>query len=658
MTTLLLAALAFRTFTTEIDVEFATPADARAAERIEPSELGGLADYALGFTHSAKDGVRVLKPDTAHPLPTVFGRLGKALAYDADAGRLTLTLKNPTEGDLEDVDLTLRLPLAWKDGLRRVNRPRLACGETWTETFEIGSCPPSEGDLYFVVQVDAKTSPTTRGRWYATEIVRRPPEPTIARGLPDCWLDYYVNGKPLSFVVEPTDGSWFEIKDILDANGVFTYEGDAPSKWKVSEGVWLHGYWANDWYDETVRVKAIDSKKRTITLAAKPKYGICRKPHISPRRFRRVARPNPCRYQVGEIEMVTNRAPLLTLVGVTNRVVSGRVFEKSLGDGLLLSNCVNVTVRNCTFRYLRGIGVRIVGGSGCRVENCRVEDTGCGGVFLTGGDRPTLTPGNHEVTGCVIRRFSSHQLTYTEGVHLEGVGNRATHNFLADTPHQAAFMRGNDLVFADNIVSNAVCWGDDSAALYMGRDWSCTGNVIERNLFIDIGSPRGHGNCAVYFDDGEGLGDVVRSNRFVRCGFPCGRGFGAIHLNGGFGILAEDNVFVDCERAFGSTVWSPDYWLKDSRKQMNRLFRNVNVTNEPYASRYPYLKPFADMEKVDYANARCIARNNTLIDCRSMVFRTVTKWNTNENNVVRFTSPQAAARWGVLTEVGFKRKDR
>jgi len=152
-----------------------------AVERIEPFELGGLADYALGFTHSAKDGVRVLKPDAAHPLPTVFGRLEKALSYDADAGRLTLTLKNPTDVDLEDVDLTLRLPLAWKDGLRRVNRPRLACGETWTEIFEIGSCPPSEGDLYFVVQVDAKTSPTTRGRWYATALLRRPSEADIKR---------------------------------------------------------------------------------------------------------------------------------------------------------------------------------------------------------------------------------------------------------------------------------------------------------------------------------------------------------------------------------------------------------------------------------------------------------------------------------------------
>lgn len=143
-------------------------------ERVEPFELGGLADYALDFTRPAKGGVHIVKPDAAHPLPTAFGRLEKALAYDAAAGRVTLTLENPTDGDLSDIDLTLRLPLAWTNGVRHVNRPRLARGETLRETFAIGAPMPSEGNFLFVVQVDAKTSPTTRGRWYATANARGP----------------------------------------------------------------------------------------------------------------------------------------------------------------------------------------------------------------------------------------------------------------------------------------------------------------------------------------------------------------------------------------------------------------------------------------------------------------------------------------------------
>ena len=87
----------------------------------------------------------------------------------------------------------------------------------------------------------------------------------------------------------------------------------------------------------------------------------------------------------------------------------------------------------------------------------------------------------------------------------------------------------------------------------------------------------------------------------------------------------------------------PDFWLKDSRKQMGRLFKAVNVTNEPYASRYPYLKQFGDMASVDYANARCIARNNRIIDCRSVVYPRITKWDTSENNVVSFTKTRLPA---------------
>ena len=41
--------------------------------------------------------------------------------------------------------------------------------------------------------------------------------------------------------------------------------------------------------------------------------------------------------------------------------------------------------------------------------------------------------------------------------------------------------------------------------------------------------------------------------------------------------------------------------------------------------------------------ARCIASNNKLIDCRSVVYPRITKWDTNENNVVHFTRPRLPA---------------
>ena len=49
-------------------------------------------------------------------------------------------------------------------------------------------------------------------------------------------------------------------------------------------------------------------------------------------------------------------------------------------------------------------------------------------------------------------------------------------------------------------IQDGVCAG----AYYTGRNPSCRGNVLRYNYFADVGSDRGHGNSAIYFDDGDG----------------------------------------------------------------------------------------------------------------------------------------------------------
>jgi hypothetical protein len=83
----------------------------------------------------------------------------------------------------------------------------------------------------------------------------------------------------------------------------------------------------------------------------------------------------------------------------------------------------------------------------------------------------------------------------------------------------------------------------------------------------------GHGNAAVYFDDGDG-GDIVFGNVFVRCGEP-GRGsFGTVLSHGGHDIRAENNIFVDCKRALGSAPWDDARW-RDALKGGHDCFFNA-----------------------------------------------------------------------------------
>ena len=121
------------------------------------------------------------------------------------------------------------------------------------------------------------------------------------------------------------------------------------------------------------------------------------------------------------------------------------------------------------------------------------------------------------------------------------------------------------------------------------------GNVIRYNFWHHIGSPMGHGNAAVYFDDGDG-GETVFGNVFFRCGEPGKGSFGTVFSHGGHDILAENNVFIACKRAFGSGPWNDSRWKNyiNAPLWQTRLLEDVDITRPPYTMRYPKLVGFMD----------------------------------------------------------------
>jgi hypothetical protein len=176
---------------------------------------------------------------------------------------------------------------------------------------------------------------------------------------------------------------------------------------------------------------------------------------------------------------------------------------------------------------------------------------------------------------------------------------------------------GNDHIFLLNDVYRVCLETDDCGALYKGRNPSCRGNRVVYNYWHDIGSPMGHGNAAIYFDDGDG-GDLVYGNLFVRCGDP-GRGsFGTVFSHGGHGIRAENNLFVDCKRALGSAPWDETRWrnaLKGAEETYfpEKLLKEVDITKPPYTSRYPELVGFMDPRPG--AKRESLAVRNVFVRC-------------------------------------------
>ena len=449
--------------------------------------------------------------------------------------------------------------------------------------------------------------------------------PTHFHGVPMA-PELFFNDQRMSLARWPNEG-WTTIAKIIDSGsrprdgdrsnrpGVFEYSGDQPKRWNVEAGVWLQGYWCYDWREETIQVKSIDREKRHITLAEPHTYSV-QQGNPSPRRYRALnlleELDQPGEYYIdrdrarlyfwppeelagAQIVLSTLAAPVLVLNGAEHVTVRGFIVEMGLGDAIHMTEGKGNRLQACHVRNMRQLGIRIEGGSGHRVEACDIHDTGTGGLYLAGGDRPTLTAAGHEASNNHIWDFSRHQLTSAHGLTLAGVGNRAAHNLIHDAPHQGIYVSGNDHVFEYNIVHHICTETDDAGALYKGRDPSMRGNVIRYNFWHNIGSPMGHGNAAVYFDDGDG-GETVFGNVFFRCGEPGKGSFGTVFSHGGHDILAENNVFIACKRALGSAPWSDSNWKDyiDADLWQTRLLQDVDITRPPYTTRYPELVGFMD----------------------------------------------------------------
>ena len=59
-----------------------------------------------------------------------------------------------------------------------------------------------------------------------------------------------------------------------------------------------------------------------------------------------------------------------------------------------------------------------------------IHHTGGSGVDIEGGDKDSLTPAHHTVTGNTIHHWERVCLTYNPGVKVDGVGNTVSNNLL------------------------------------------------------------------------------------------------------------------------------------------------------------------------------------------------------------------------------------
>lgn len=478
-------------------------------------------------------------------------------------------------------------------------------------------------------------------------------------GMPDEWPDrsrgiegpeLYFDDQPMQLARWPNEG-WVTIAEVIDRGvapldpsqnereigvrgGAFVYNEDRPARWRVEDGVWLLGFWCHDWASECLRVESIDPGNRRMTLAAPHTYGIgpSSKWNTHPRRYyalnlleeldapgewyldRQAKRlyfrpPAPLEGKRVVLSLLTK--PLVSLSNASHVILRGLTLEASRGGGVRISGGTGNLVAGCTLVNLADTAVAVTGGTRHGVVSCDLWNLGRGGIVLRGGDRKTLTPGEHYAVNNHIRHFARLQRTYAGGIHLGGVGNRAAHNRIHDTPHSAMFHGGNEHLIELNEIHDVALETSDVGAIYTGRDWTSRGNIVRHNLIRDLGAVGSAGTMGVYLDDCAS-GDQVIGNVFYRVQR-------AAFIGGGRDNLVANNIFIESRHAVhidarGLRRAKPGSGVRDGWDLLAKA-EALDYRAPPWSTRYPELARVMDEEPLlPLGN---VIERNLAVDCEN-----------------------------------------
>jgi len=371
-------------------------------------------------------------------------------------------------------------------------------------------------------------------------------------------------------------------------------------RWSKEPHLWMGGFYQADWDYEKVPVSGFTDADNSVQLPSLKGGNQVR------RRFRFfVENAFSELSQAGEFvldpehmtALVMSNAPatpievavantLLEIDGAHDIVIERIAFEKSAGTIVRIRNSTNIVLRDCFVGHGGLHGIEIVGGANVKIERCVVRDIAETAVQMTGGDRKSLTPSGHTLADSMVTDFGEESLTYRPAVQLHGVGNRIEGCFLSRGPHSAILLAGNDHVVTGNEISDVVRITDDAGAIYVGRDWTERGTVIQNNFLHEIGTRRGErGNLrdpsfvsGVYLDDRES-GYLIQRNVFLNVSRP-------IVIHGGRDNVVRENSFFWPSHA---AVFIEKQDANENRQTLEERLNAVPYKDGLWAKRYPEL---------------------------------------------------------------------
>lgn len=436
-------------------------------------------------------------------------------------------------------------------------------------------------------------------------------------------MELFENGKAMPLARWPNEGflrlgqpqgpetlrGWGSIRGAKE--GIFTYAGDRPLRWKQEKDPWLYGYWFWDWADSYEKIESIDTEKQIITLSQPwHNYGYRKDQryyalnllseldqpgewYLDRELGRLYCYPNANPNQSG-MEISLRAVPLVELRQVSHVRFEGLCWELGAADAIHIRGGEQVLLAGCVMRRFAGNGVVVEGGQNHGLLSCDIYSMGRGGTVVSGGDRKTLQAGGHFIENCHIHDLSRIDHTYTPAVLLNGVGNRLAHNLMHDIRSSAMRIEGNDHRIEYNEVHDVVWESDDQGGSDMFGNATYRGNIYRYNYWHHIGNWKNRGaapdlgRAGIRLDDAIS-GVLIYGNVFYRASAGL-HGFGGVQIHGGKDNILDNNLFIDCAAAVSFSPWGEKRWRDFVKNAMD----NQAIDPELYLRRYPELKALSE----------------------------------------------------------------
>ncbi len=472
-------------------------------------------------------------------------------------------------------------------------------------------------------------------------------------------------------------GSKPRIRDYSERGAIFEYTDARHKNWVLNSDIWFQGTFWNGYADDKIHVEKIDTIAGRIKLATPHMYGVRggRKytHYVALNILEELDMPGEWyldrstgmlyvwpKTNLKEAAVSVLEDPIVSLDHVNHIVFRDFTVEIGRGIGIYLEGGENNLVAGCTVRNVGTSGIFMgqgakqtfphithddyegkpisgrVGnlqghiykyttwnrksGKNHKILSCDVYNTGTGGIYLSGGDKKTLIPGNNIVENCKVHDYNRRNKFLWSGINIDGVGNKISHCEIFNSDFQAIYAHGNEHIFEYNNIHDVTLHSDDVSIWYLGRDPSDRGNIIRYNYFHDCGN-KNRMNMGIYCDDST-TGVTVFGNVF----YNIQTAQGILYSNTGWDLTMKNNIIINPHSH--TVVLSQHYytWFKGKAPTIfgkgklfeQRLFKDLNILKPPYSERYPELHNYMDVieEGVEWEGMharRNVLSNNVII---------------------------------------------